>query len=107
MSLSMTEKAANRVRHFLDKRGSGVGVRVGIKTSGCSGFSYTMDYVDEIGADDEVFESNGAKLIVERKYLVFLDGMQLDYVREGINEAFKFINPNAKSTCGCGESFNV
>ena len=88
-------------------RGKGIGLRLGIKTSGCSGLAYVLEFVDELNEDDNVFEQDGVKVIVDTKSLVYLDGTQLDFVKEGLNEGFKFINPNVKDQCGCGESFNV
>lgn len=107
MSVTLTESAANRVRTFLENRGKGIGLRLGIKTSGCSGLAYVLEFVDVLNEDDEVFEQDGVKIIVDRKSLVYLDGTQLDFVKEGLNEGFKFSNPNVKDECGCGESFNV
>ncbi|AOV18500.1 iron-sulfur cluster assembly protein IscA [Acidihalobacter aeolianus] len=107
MSITLTESAANRMRTFLDKRGKGVGVRLGVKTTGCSGMAYVMEFVDAIDEGDQVFDDHGVKIIVNAKSLVYLDGTELDYVREGLNEGFKFANPNEKNRCGCGESFNV
>lgn len=107
MSITLTETAANRVRTFLEKRGKGIGLRLGIKTSGCSGLAYVLEFVDVLNEDDEVFEQDGVKVIVDHKSLVYLDGTQLDFVKEGLNEGFKFSNPNVKDECGCGESFNV
>ena len=107
MAISLTDAAADRMRNFLAKREKGVGVRLGVKTTGCSGLAYTMEFADELADDDVVFEDKGVKLLVDPKSLVYLDGTQLDYVREGLNEGFKFMNPNEKSRCGCGESFNV
>uniref|UniRef100_Q0I1L0 Iron-binding protein IscA n=1 Tax=Histophilus somni (strain 129Pt) TaxID=205914 RepID=Q0I1L0_HISS1 len=107
MSITLTQAAANRVRTFLEKRGKGIGLRLGIKTSGCSGLAYVLEFVDILNEDDEVFEQDGVKVIVDRKSLVYLDGTQLDFVKEGLNEGFKFSNPNVKDECGCGESFNV
>ena len=108
MALSISEQAADRVKAFLENRGKGLGVRLGIKTSGCSGMAYVMEFVDEINEDeDEVFESNGVKIVVDKKSLVYLDGTEMDYTKEGLNEGFKFINPNEKDSCGCGESFTV
>ena len=107
MSISLTESAADRVKTFLEKRGKGIGLRLGIKTSGCSGLSYMLEFVDTLNEDDQVFEQHGVKVIVDTKSLVYLDGTQLDFVKEGLNEGFKFINPNVKDQCGCGESFNV
>ncbi len=107
MAITLTDAAATRVRNFLDSRGNGLGVRLGVKTSGCSGLAYVLEFVDELGEDDEVFEDQGVKVIIDRKSLVYLDGTQLDYGKEGLNEGFKFNNPNVKDECGCGESFKV
>ncbi len=107
MAITMTDSAANRVRTFLDNRGTGVGLRLGVKTSGCSGLAYVLEFVDELNEDDEVFEYSGVKVIVDTKSLVYLDGTELDFVKEGLNEGFEFNNPNVDGECGCGESFNV
>ncbi|EGY35168.1 iron-sulfur cluster assembly protein IscA [Aggregatibacter actinomycetemcomitans serotype e str. SC1083] len=107
MSITLTESAADRVRTFLAKRGKGIGLRLGIKTSGCSGLSYMLEFVDALNEDDQVFEQHGVKVIVDTKSLVYLNGTQLDFAKEGLNEGFKFTNPNVKDECGCGESFNV
>ena len=107
MSVTLTESAAERVKTFLEKRGKGIGLRLGIKTSGCSGLSYMLEFVDTLNEDDQVFEQHGVKVIVDTKSLVYLDGTPLDFVKEGLNEGFKFTNPNVKDECGCGESFNV
>ncbi len=107
MSISLTESAANRVKNFLQKRGKGVGVRLGIKTTGCSGMAYTIEFADEVEDTDEVFEEKGVKVIINPKSLVYLDGTELDFAKEGLNEGFKFNNPNEKDRCGCGESFTV
>ncbi|MEN8175386.1 MAG: iron-sulfur cluster assembly protein IscA [Pseudomonadota bacterium] len=107
MAITLTEQAADRVTRFLDNRGGGVGVRVGVRTSGCSGLAYVIEFVDELGDDDAVFEDRGVKVVVDRKSLVYLDGTELDYTKEGLNEGFKFNNPNVKNECGCGESFTV
>lgn len=107
MAITMSEAAANRVTRFLDNRGSGLGVRLGVKTSGCSGMAYVLEFVDEINEDDVVFEDHGVKVIVDQKSLVYLDGTELDYGKEGLNEGFLFNNPNVKDACGCGESFTV
>lgn len=107
MSIELTEVAADRVKSFLSNRGKGVGLRLGIKTTGCSGMAYVMEFVDDIEDDDSVFESRGVKVIIDPKSLVYLDGTQVDFTKEGLNEGFKFINPNAKDECGCGESFTV
>ncbi|WP_394126965.1 iron-sulfur cluster assembly protein IscA [Vibrio hepatarius] len=107
MAITMTETAASRVRTFLDNRGKGIGLRLGVKTTGCSGMAYVLEFVDDLNEEDSVFEHSGVKVIIDPKSLVYLDGTELDYVKEGLNEGFEFNNPNAKSECGCGESFNV
>jgi iron-sulfur cluster assembly protein len=107
MSITMTQAAADHVRKFLDNRGKGVGIRLGVRTSGCSGMAYVLEFVDDLGEDDLVFEDRGVKVIVDPKSLLYLDGTELDFAREGLNEGFKFNNPNVKNACGCGESFNV
>jgi iron-sulfur cluster assembly protein len=103
----LTDTAAERVRHFLAERGSGEGLRIGIKTTGCSGFAYVVDIADEIAEDDRVFESHGIKIIIGNDNLSFLDGTTIDFSREGLNEGFSYDNPNVKSLCGCGESFGI
>ena len=107
MSVAMTEAAARHVNRYLSKRGKGVGVRIGVKTSGCSGMAYKLEFVDELKSDDVVFESFGVKIITDDKSLSWIDGTELDYTKEGLNEGFKFNNPNVKNECGCGESFTV
>lgn len=107
MAITLTEPAAERVRSFLESRGSGIGLRLGVKTMGCSGMGYVIEFVDEINDDDEVFESNGIKIMVDTKSLVFIDGTEVDFAKEGLNEGFKFNNPKEKDACGCGESFTV
>lgn len=107
MAISLTEAAADHVRRSLERRGKGQGVRLGIKTTGCSGMAYVLEYVDELQDSDCVFESHGLKVVVDEGSLDFLDGTELDFVREGINEGFKFSNPNVRGECGCGESFSV
>lgn len=107
MAITLSEPAAERIRKFLDNRGSGIGVRLGVKTSGCSGLAYVLEFVDELNDDDVVMEDKGVKIIVDKKSLVYLDGTELDYGKEGLNEGFKFNNPNVKDQCGCGESFTV
>ena len=107
MGITMTDVAAERVKAFLDNRGKGIGLRLGVKTSGCSGMAYVLEFVDEMNEDDQVFEDHGIKVIVDSKSMVYLDGTELDYGKEGLNEGFKFNNPNAKAACGCGESFSV
>ena len=107
MAITLSESAANRVQKFLDQRGKGVGLRLGVRTSGCSGMAYTLEFVDETLPEDIVFESFGVSVLIDPKSLTFLDGTELDFVREGLNEGFQFNNPNVKNSCGCGESFNV
>ena len=107
MAISLTETAANRVNTFLQQRGKGVGLRLGVKTHGCSGMAYVMEFADEVDEHDTVFDDHGVKLIVDPKSLVYLDGTQMDYTKEGLNEGFKFSNPNESGACGCGESFTV
>ena len=107
MSISLTSAAADRVRSFLGRRGHGVGLRLSVKKTGCSGFAYVVNYADEIAADDVVFEEQGVKVIVDRASLGFIDGTEVDFVKQGLNEAFRFRNPNVKGECGCGESFTV
>lgn len=107
MSVSATETAATRVKTFLEKRGKGIGLRLGVKTSGCSGLAYKIEFVDAAREDDQLFESNGINIYVDTKSLQYLDGTVLDYTKEGVQEGFKFTNPNVKDECGCGESFTV
>ena len=107
MAITLSDKAAKHVANYLTKRGKGIGLRLGVRTSGCSGMAYKLEFVDESADDDVVFESQGVKVFVDPKSLPYLDGMELDYAREGLNEGFKFNNPNVKDQCGCGESFNV
>ncbi len=106
MSVSLTERAAAHVAKFLDKRGKGMGLRLGVKTTGCSGMAYKLEYADAPNPEDQTFECHGVKVFVDPKSLPYIDGTELDFVREGLNEGFKFNNPNVKSECGCGESFN-
>lgn len=107
MAISLTASAANRVKEFLASRGKGEGLRLAVRTSGCSGMAYVIEFADAIDPDDTVYEAHGVKLIVDAKSLVYLDGTEVDFTKEGLNEGFKFNNPNAKDSCGCGESFNV
>lgn len=107
MAITLTERAAIRVQNFMNNRGKGVGLRISVKTSGCSGMAYSLEFADEFDEDDLTFESCGVKLLVDAKSLAYLDGTELDYAKEGLNEGFKFNNPNVKATCGCGESFSV
>ncbi|MGE5490743.1 MAG: iron-sulfur cluster assembly protein IscA [Actinomycetota bacterium] len=107
MAVTLSEKAAKHVSNYLTRRGKGVGLRLGVRTSGCSGMAYKLEFVDEVTPDDVMFESHGIKVFVDPKSLPYLDGTELDFAREGLNEGFKFNNPNVKDQCGCGESFNV
>lgn len=107
MAVTLSERAAKHVSNFIAKRGKGLGVRLGVRTSGCSGMAYRLEFVDEAQGEDVVFESHGVKVVVDPKSLAYLEGTELDFVREGLNEGFKFNNPNVKDACGCGESFNV
>jgi iron-sulfur cluster assembly protein len=107
MAISLTESAARRVRSYLDAREKGVGLRLGVKATGCSGYSYVVNYADEIGDSDVVFEDKGVKVIVDREALRLIDGTEVDFTKKGLNEAFSFRNPNVTGECGCGESFNV
>ena len=105
--ITITENAAKHINSYLTKRGKGLGVRLGVKTSGCSGMAYNLEFVDEVNDDDLVFEEHGARVYIDPKSLVYLDGTQVDYTKEGLQEGFKFENPNVKDSCGCGESFHV
>lgn len=107
MAITLTESAANRVRDYLQARGCGIGLRLGIKKTGCSGFAYVVDYADAVKPDDRVFEDAGVKVVVDPDALAYIDGTEIDFIKEGLNEAFKFRNPNASGECGCGESFSV
>ena len=107
MAISLTEPAVTRVKHFLANRGSGIGVRVGVTTTGCSGLAYLIEFVDEVNPDDEIIEQDGVVIVVDKKSSVYLDGTEVDFVREDLNEGFQFNNPNQKGACGCGESFTV
>ena len=107
MAISLTQSAATRVKSFLEKRGRGVGLRIGVRKSGCSGYAYTIDYADAVEPGDVVFDRDGVKVIVDEGSLDLIDGTEVDFVKDGLNEAFKFRNPNVKGECGCGESFNV
>jgi len=106
MSVSLSSAAAERVRNFLEARGHGVGLRLAVKRTGCSGYAYVVNYADTVEPDDTVFEDQGVKVVVAPDSLEFVDGTEVDFVRHGLNEAFKFRNPRAKSECGCGESFS-
>jgi iron-sulfur cluster assembly protein len=107
MAITLTDRAAQHVQRYIDKRGKGVGVRLGVKTTGCSGLAYKLEFADDVLPEDHEFESNGVRVLIDPKSLAYLDGTELDFVREGLNEGFKFNNPNEKDRCGCGESFNV
>jgi len=105
--ITLTEKAAKHVANYIEKRGKGIGLRFGVRTSGCSGMAYKLEFVDVQNPDDIVFESHGIKVLVDPKSLPYIEGTELDFTREGLNEGFKFNNPNIKDECGCGESFNI
>ncbi len=107
MAITLTESAARHVSRFIEKRGKGVGLKLGVKTTGCSGMAYKLEFADMPAPEDALFESHGVKVFVDPKSLPYIDGTELDFVREGLNEGFRFNNPNMKSECGCGESFNI
>ena len=107
MAITVTDKAARHINRYLERRGKGVGLRFGVRTTGCSGLAYKLEYVDEASPEDQVFESNGVKVYVDPKSLAYIDGTELDFAREGLNEGFRFNNPNVKDACGCGESFRI
>jgi iron-sulfur cluster assembly protein len=107
MAITLSPAAAKHVTKYLRKRGQGMGVRLGVKTTGCSGLAYKLEYVDESAPEDIVFEDQGLKILIDPKSLAYLDGTELDFVREGLNEGFKFNNPNERDRCGCGESFRI
>jgi len=107
MAITLTSTAAERVVGFLANRGSGMGIRLSVQTTGCSGLGYNIEFVDSANDDDTVFEDSGVKVIIDAKSLIYLDGTEVDFVKEGLNEGFEFNNPNAKAECGCGESFTV
>ncbi len=107
MAVSLTESAAERVRNYLSERGEGIGLRVGIKKTGCSGYAYVVNYADRVDAADVIFEHYGVKVVVDAKALELIDGTEVDFVKQGLNEAFQFRNPNVTGQCGCGESFSV
>ncbi len=107
MAITLTDAAADRVKTFMDNRGKGIGLRLAVRTTGCSGMAYVLEFADELDQSDVVFEDNDVKVIVDPKSLVYLDGTELDFGKEGLNEGFKFNNPNVKDECGCGESFKV
>jgi iron-sulfur cluster assembly protein len=107
MPITLTDRAADHVQRYIAKRGKGVGLRLGVRTTGCSGLAYKLEFADDFQEGDHQFESHGVKVLIDPKSLAYLDGTELDFVREGLNEGFKFNNPNEKDKCGCGESFNV
>jgi iron-sulfur cluster assembly protein len=107
MAITVTQAAAQHALGFLQNRGTGVGLRLGVKTTGCSGLAYVLEFVDELNEEDAVFVDNGLTVVIDAKSLVYLDGTQLDFAKEGLNEGFQFNNPNVNGECGCGESFNV
>ena len=107
MAISLSPAAVDRVKHFMDNRGKGIGIRLGVTTTGCSGLAYLIEFVDELNPDDTVYQQDGVSVIVDQKSLVYLDGTEVDFVREGLNEGFEFNNPNQKGECGCGESFTI
>jgi iron-sulfur cluster assembly protein len=107
MGITLTEKAAKHISRYMERRGKGIGLRLGVRTNGCSGLAYTLEYADEIIAEDQVFESHGVRVFVDPKSMPYIDGTELDFAREGLNEGFKFQNPNVKNECGCGESFHI
>lgn len=107
MAITLTDAAAGHVKGYLENRGKGIGLRLAVRTTGCSGMAYVLEFADEVEQDDVVFDDNDVKVVVDPKSLVYLDGTELDFGKEGLNEGFKFNNPNVKDECGCGESFNV
>ena len=107
MAISLTEPAAERVRNYLESRGHGVGLRIGVTKTGCNGFAYVVNYADEVTEDDRLFEARGVTVVVDAESLKLIDGTEVDVIKEGLNEAFKFRNPNVAGECGCGESFSV
>ena len=107
MAISLTESAAHRIKSFLSSRGQGIGLRLGVRKTGCSGFAYVVNYADEVRPDDVMFEDRGVRVYVDRESLPLIDGTTVDFVKQGLNEAFRFRNPNVTGECGCGESFSV
>jgi len=107
MAISLTDAAAERVHSYLEKRSANLGLRLGVTKTGCSGYSYVINYAEEVGAEDVVFEDKGIKVVIDPEALALIDGTEVDFVKNGLNEAFSFRNPNIKGECGCGESFNV
>ena len=106
-SIDLTDRAANHVRSYLSSHGEGIGLRIGVKPSGCSGFQYVIEAAESVTEKDKSFESKGVTIVIDEQSLRYLEGTELDYVREGLNEGFKFHNPNVQQTCGCGESFSI
>ncbi|MFT4730635.1 MAG: iron-sulfur cluster assembly protein [Granulosicoccus sp.] len=107
MGVTLTDRAAEHIKGYLDKRGKGIGLRLAVRTTGCSGLAYVIEFADEVAANDEVFEDNNITVIIDKKSLVYLEGTELDFTREGLNEGFLFKNPNVNAECGCGESFTI
>ena len=107
MAITITESAAERVRSYIESRGKGVGLRLGIKKTGCSGFAYVVGYADVVNDDDVIFEDRDIKIVVDKECLTYIDGTEVDFVKEGLSEAFRFLNPNVQGECGCGESFSI
>jgi iron-sulfur cluster assembly protein len=107
MAITLTPAAADRVRHFIAERGHGVGLRLGIRKTGCSGYAYVVNYADTVEAGDQVFNSQGVRVLVDAESLRLIDGTEVDFVRQGLNESFRFRNPNVRGECGCGESFSI
>jgi len=107
MAITLTESAAKHVSRYIERRGKGIGLRLGVKTTGCSGLAYKLEFADDPLPEDLSFESHGVRVLVDPRSLVYIDGTELDFVREGLNEGFRFNNPNVKSECGCGESFKI
>jgi len=107
MTVKVTDAASNRIQSFMSSRGKGVGIRLGVKTTGCSGMAYVLEYVDEVTEFDQVFVDNGATIVIDGKSIPYLAGLTVDYVKRGLNEGFEFVNPNSAGECGCGESFTV
>ena len=105
--ITLTDRAAGHVQRYIEKRGKGIGLRLGVRTTGCSGLAYKLEFADDRKPEDTEFESNGVRVLIDPKSLAYLDGTELDFVREGLNEGFKFNNPNERDRCGCGESFRV
>ena len=107
MAISLTDPAADRVRSHLEARGHGVGLRIGVKKTGCNGFAYVVNYADTVTEDDRIFQDRGITVVVDEESLALIDGTEVDFIKEGLNEAFKFRNPNVSGECGCGESFSI